>query len=56
MKFFELKHSDVWGPAPVESYNGFRYFIIFIDDFLGLTHLFLLKHKSEVFSFFSRIC
>jgi hypothetical protein len=30
---FELIHSDVWGPALVTSYNDFRYFIIFIDDF-----------------------
>jgi len=22
---FELIHSDVWGPAPTNSYNGFKY-------------------------------
>jgi hypothetical protein len=38
-KPFELVHSDVWGPAPIESFNGYRYFVIFIDDFLKTTWL-----------------
>jgi GAG-pre-integrase domain len=49
-KYFELIHSDVWGPALVESFNGFKYFVIFIDDFSRTTWLYLLKNKSEVFS------
>jgi hypothetical protein len=27
---FGLVHSDVWGPAPVTSYNDYRYFIILL--------------------------
>jgi transposase InsO family protein len=49
---FELVHSDVWGPAPITSYNDFRYFIIFIDDFSIITWLYLMKNKNEVFSHF----
>jgi hypothetical protein len=49
---FDLIHSDVWGPAPIESYNGFKYFVIFIDDFSRTTWLYLLKSKDEVFSRF----
>ncbi|KAH0700947.1 hypothetical protein KY284_015162 [Solanum tuberosum] len=30
---FELVHSDVWGPCPVVSKVGFRYFVTFVDDF-----------------------
>jgi GAG-pre-integrase domain len=26
-KVFELVHSDVWGSAPVTSYNGYRYLL-----------------------------
>ncbi len=32
-EILELIHSDVWSPAPITSYNGFKYFVIFIDDF-----------------------
>ena len=51
-KPFEIIHSDVWGPAPIESFNGYKYFVIFIDDFSRTTWLHLLKNKSEVFSQF----
>ena len=30
---FELVHSDVWGPCPVVSPSGFRYFVTFVNDF-----------------------
>ena len=30
---FELLHSDVWGPCPVVSPTGFRYFVVFVDDY-----------------------
>jgi Integrase core domain/GAG-pre-integrase domain/gag-polypeptide of LTR copia-type len=51
-KCFELIHSDVWGPSPVDSYNGFKYYVTFIDDFSKITWFYLLKAKSEVFSLF----
>ena len=30
---FKLVHFDVWGPCPVTSKTGFRYFVTFVDDF-----------------------
>ena len=51
-EIFELVHSDVWGPAPVNYYNDFRYYVIFIDDFSRTTWIYLMKNKSEVFSHF----
>jgi hypothetical protein len=45
-------HSDVWGLAPLILYNGFQYFVIFIDNFSITTWLYLLKSKNEVFNCF----
>ena len=28
----ELVHTDLWGPSPVASLGGSKYYIIFIDD------------------------
>jgi len=42
-------HSDLWGPAPVESKGGKRYYITFTDDKTRLTHLYLLRKKDEAF-------
>ena len=30
---FELVHSDIWDPSRMPSIKGFRYFLLFIDDF-----------------------
>ena len=49
---FELVHSDLWGPAPVNSVNGFRYYILFVDHYTRFTWLYLLKSKSEAFTKF----
>jgi hypothetical protein len=51
-KPFDLIHSDVWGPTPIVSFNGYKYFVLFIDDFCKTIWLYLLKNKSEVFNQF----
>ncbi|KAM1425821.1 hypothetical protein TB2_017749 [Malus domestica] len=51
-KPFEIVHSDVWGPAPLVSFDGFRYFVTFVDDFSRCTWLYLLKSKDEVINVF----
>ena len=42
-------HSDLWGPAPVATKGGKRYYITFTDDMSRLTHLYLLCTKNEAF-------
>ncbi|PRQ17191.1 putative RNA-directed DNA polymerase [Rosa chinensis] len=49
---FEIIHSDVWGPASLESFDGYRFYVTFIDDFTRTTFVYLLKFKSEVFKCF----
>jgi hypothetical protein len=50
-KPFELVFSDVWGPAPT-SVGRHDYYVSFIDDFSKFTWIYLLRHKSDVFSCF----
>jgi hypothetical protein len=45
---FDLIHFDVWGPSPVASMSGSRYFVIFVDDFSHYTWVFLMKSCSEL--------
>ncbi|PWA81457.1 ribonuclease H-like domain-containing protein [Artemisia annua] len=50
---------DVWGPYKVTSREGFKYFLIVVDDYTRSVWVFLMKSKSEVFyhivSFFNLI-
>ena len=48
----ERIHCDVWGPAPVMSVQGFRYYVIFIDKFSRFCWIYPLKQKSDVLSKF----
>lgn len=50
---FDLVHSDIWGPCPIISRRGFKYFVTFIDDFSRCTWLYLLKSRSDLFSVFT---
>ncbi|KAM0001536.1 putative RNA-directed DNA polymerase [Helianthus debilis subsp. tardiflorus] len=50
---FSLIHSDVWGPAPTIGGQGFRFFLIFVDDCTRMTWVYFLKNKSEVYEKFT---
>lgn len=45
---FDLIHSDIGGHAPVLSRRGFKFYIIFIDDYSRFTWIYFLRSKSEV--------
>ena len=49
---FHLVHYDIWGPINAPSLLGFRYFIIFVDDYSRVTYLYLLKERFELYSIF----
>jgi Reverse transcriptase (RNA-dependent DNA polymerase) len=48
-KFGEKVHSDVWGPANPQSYDGKEYFVSFTDDHNRWTYLVPMARKSEAF-------
>ncbi|KAM6582045.1 hypothetical protein CsatB_009047 [Cannabis sativa] len=43
----QLLHTDLWGPAPMVSSNGYRYYISFVDAYSRYTWLYLLRTKDE---------
>jgi len=45
---FDLVHSNIWGPTPIDSYSGFKYYVSFINDYSRFTWVYLLKHRSEI--------
>ena len=47
-----LIHSDVCGPMSIHARGGYSYFVTFTDDFSRYGHVYLMKHKSEVFEKF----
>jgi len=49
---FELVFSDVGGPAPMLSLNGFCYFVIFMDAHTKFIWFYPLVLKSDVFNVF----
>ena len=45
----ELIHSDLHGPLPVQTCEGFRYWILFIDDCTSFRRSFLCPMDSSAF-------
>lgn len=51
-KPLELLYSDSWGPSPVISTEGCRYYIIFVDFYTRYTWLYPLKLKFDALTIF----
>lgn len=45
-------HCDLWGPAPVKSFQNFKFYVIFVDEFTRFTWFFPLRKKSNFFHCF----
>lgn len=48
---FESIHSEIWC-SPIKSLNGFKFYVIFIDDFSKFTWMYPLHAKSDTFQCF----
>jgi hypothetical protein len=43
-------HSDLWGPSPVVTIGGHKYYVMFTDEYTQYMHLDLLKTKDQTFA------
>jgi hypothetical protein len=48
----ELIYTNVWGPTPMFSTNGNKFYVSFLDAYICYTWLFPISHKSVVCSIF----
>ena len=48
----ELIHTDICGPFPNPTHEGYRYFITFIEDHSRFGHVYLIKEKYEALDMF----
>ena len=46
----------LWGPSPVLSSAGFKYYVLLIDDFTRFSWLFPIKLKSDFYHVFENFC
>ena len=49
---FDLIHYDIWGPAPIPTKGGSKYFVIFVYDFSRYTWIYLLHYRFELVSIY----
>jgi hypothetical protein len=49
---FDLIHSDVWGPSPINSLGGSRYFVVFVDDYSRYSWVFLMRSRDELLNIY----
>lgn len=43
---FNLIHCDIWGPYPISTLFGARYFLTIVDDFSRATWVYLFTDKG----------
>lgn len=48
----DLVMADVWGPAPLTSENGCRFYVLFIDKASRFNWIFPVERKSQVLDIF----
>lgn len=51
-KPLERVHCDLWGPSPVVSVQGFKYYAIIVDHFSRFCWFYPLRQKSEFLQIF----
>ena len=49
---FDLIHYDIWGPSPINSIGGSRYFVVFGDDYSRYSWVFLMRSCDELLNIY----
>lgn len=55
--YFSVSHvlesieCDIWGPLPMISFSGNRYYVFYVDAFTRFSWVYFIKSSSNVFSF-----
>ena len=48
----ERVHCDLWGPSPIASVQGFRFYVVFIDHYTRFCWFYPLRNKSDFYEIF----
>ena len=48
----ELIHANLWGPAPISSTIGVKYFLLLLDDFSRYSWIYEVHTKDQVLPIF----
>ena len=43
----EIVHTDIYGPFPIKSVDGYESFIMFTDDYSRYGYIYPIKERSE---------
>lgn len=47
-----LIFSDIWGPSPIKSHEGFLYYVYIVDAHSNFNWVYPMVHKSDVYRVF----
>jgi hypothetical protein len=47
-RILDIVHTDVCGPIDIETHDGKKYFVAFLDDFSHFCVVYLLSSKNDV--------
>ena len=43
----QLVEYDLWGPSPIFSNHGYKYYVIVVDVYSRFTWIYFIKNKSQ---------